>query len=189
MVSRFMQEPHESHWKVAKLILHYIQGTHSYGIHYASDVDIDLVGYTDSDWVSDSLDRKSTSKYCFYLGSGPISWSSKKQSAIALSSTEGEYRGAVNAAIEAIWLQNILPELNITFRKTTVLFCDNQSAIQISRNPVHHRHTKHIEIHMHYIRELIQSRSLTFSTVRHPIRLQTSSPNPSLRASSFIYVL
>ena len=152
-----MQEPHELHWKAAKRILHYVQGTHNYGIHYAAGVDFDLVGYTDSDWAGDSQDHKSTSGYCFSLGSGPVCWSSKKQSAISLSSIEAEYRGAVNATTEAIWLQNILTEFGISFRKPTVIFCDNQSAIQISKNPVHHQRTKHIEIHMHYIRELIHA--------------------------------
>jgi len=155
MVSRFMQEPHELHWKAAKRILHYIQGTHNFGIHYAAGIELDLVGYTDSDWAGDSEDRKSTSGYSFSLGSGPVCWSSKKQSAIALSSTEAEYRGAVNASTEAIWLQNLLTEFGIQIRQPSVIFCDNQSAIQISQNPVHHQWTKHIEVHMHYIRELI----------------------------------
>lgn len=151
MVSRFMQEPHELHWKAAKRILHYIQGTHNYGIQYAAGIDIDLVGYMDSDWAGDSQDRKSTSGYCFSPGSGLVCWSSKKQSAISLSSTKAEYRGTVNATTEAIWLQNILTKFGIPVRKPTIIFCDNQSAIQISRNPVHHQRTKHIEIHMHYI--------------------------------------
>ncbi|XP_057834934.2 secreted RxLR effector protein 161-like [Cryptomeria japonica] len=151
LVSRFMQEPHELHWKAAKRILHYVQGTHSYGIHYTASMNIDLVGHIDLDWASDSQDHESTSGYCFSLGSGLISWSSKKQSAIALSSTEAEYQGAVNASIEAIWLQNILTKFGISFGKPIIIFYDNESAIQISRNLVHHQRTKHIEIHMHYI--------------------------------------
>lgn len=138
MVSRFMQEPHELHWKAAKWILHYIKGTHSYGIHYAAGVDIDLVGHIDLDWAGDCQDRKSTFGYCFSLGSSPVCWSSKKQFAIAFSSTKAEYRGEINATTEAIWIQNILTEFGIPFRKPIVIFCDNRSAIQISRNPVHH---------------------------------------------------
>ncbi|XP_057844974.1 secreted RxLR effector protein 161-like [Cryptomeria japonica] len=91
LVSRFMQEPHELHWKASQRILYCIQDTHNYRIHYAVDMDIDLVGYTDSDWAGDSKDFRSTLGYCFSLGSGSVSWSSKKQSAIALSSTEAEY--------------------------------------------------------------------------------------------------
>jgi hypothetical protein len=107
-VSRYMQEPHELHWKAAKRILRYVQGTITYGIHYAANCSLDLIGFTDSDWAGDSIDRKSTSGYVLSLGSDPICWSSKKQSAIALSSAEAEYRGAVNATIQAIWLQHFL---------------------------------------------------------------------------------
>ena len=99
-----MQEPHELHQKATKQIFHYIQGSHSYGIHYVVGINLDLVCYTDSDWAGDSQDHKSTSSYNFSLGLGPICWSSKKQSAIALSSTGAEYRGAVNATTKAIWL-------------------------------------------------------------------------------------
>jgi hypothetical protein len=98
-VSRFMQEPHELHWKVAKHILRYIQGTITFGIHYAKDSTLDLIGFTDSDWVGDSIDCKSTSGYSLSLGSGPICWSSKKQVVIALSSVEVEYKGVVNITI------------------------------------------------------------------------------------------
>jgi hypothetical protein len=156
IVSRFMTEPHELHWKASKHIMHYIQGTHRYEIHYAVGTSSDLIGYMDFDWVGDLDDHKSTSGYNFHLGSGPICWQSKKQHAIALSSTEVEYRGVVNATTEAIWLQNILTELGITFQKPSIIYCDNQSAIQISKNLVHHQRTKHIEIHMHFLRELIQ---------------------------------
>ncbi|KAH9288713.1 hypothetical protein KI387_032830, partial [Taxus chinensis] len=100
-----MQEPHELHWKAAKWILHYVHGTYVDGIHYHGGVDIDLIRFTDSDWAGDLDHQKFTSGYNFSLGSGPISWSSKKQNAIVISSTEAEYKGVVNAATEAIWLQ------------------------------------------------------------------------------------
>jgi hypothetical protein len=94
-----MQELHELHWKAAKRILRYVQGTITFGIHYVEDSTLDLIGFTDSDWVGDSIDPKSTSGYSLSLGSGPICWSSKKQVAIALSSAEAEYRGVVNITI------------------------------------------------------------------------------------------
>ena len=78
VVSRYMQKPHDLHWKAAKTILQYIQGTRTYGIHYAADSELELVGYTDSDWEGDSIDLKSTSGYVFMLCGGPICWSSKK---------------------------------------------------------------------------------------------------------------
>jgi hypothetical protein len=112
-VSRFMQEPHELHWKVAKRILRYVQGTITFGIHYTADSTLYLIGFIDSDWAGDSIDRKSTSGYSLNLGSGPFCWSSKKQDSIALSSIEAEYRGVVNITIQAMWLQYFLTELGI----------------------------------------------------------------------------
>jgi hypothetical protein len=81
-----MQEPHELHWKAAKRILRYVQGTITFGIHYAADSTLDLIGFTDDDWAGDSIDCKSTSGYSLSLGSGTIYWSSKKQVSISLSS-------------------------------------------------------------------------------------------------------
>jgi hypothetical protein len=89
-VSRFMQEPHELHWKAAKCILRYIQSTITFGIHYIADSTLDLIRFTDSDWAGDSIDRKSTSSYSLSLGYGPICWSRKKQVVISLSSAETE---------------------------------------------------------------------------------------------------
>jgi hypothetical protein len=87
VVSRYMQEPHELHWKVAKCILRYVKETTNYGVNYAFGCTLVLVGYTDSDWVGDAKDRKSTSRYVLNIGSSPICWSSKKQTTISLSST------------------------------------------------------------------------------------------------------
>ena len=92
VASRYMDQPHEIHWKAAKMILNFVQGTRTHGIFYKEKSDLDLIGFTDSDWEGDSIDRNSTSVYVFMLAEGPISWSSKKQSAIALSSTEAEYK-------------------------------------------------------------------------------------------------
>ena len=98
-----MDQPHEIHWKAAKRILHFVKGTRTHGIFYKANSDLELIGFNDSDWAGDSTDRKSTG-YVFILTEGPISWSSKKQSAIALSSIELEYRGVVNAATQCLWL-------------------------------------------------------------------------------------
>ena len=136
VVSRYMQETHELHWKSSKRILQYVQETTSYGIHYASRCTLDLIGYTDSDWVDDAKDHKSTSGYVLSIGFGPICWSSKKQTTISLSSTEAEYRGVVNATTQAIWLQNFLIELGVQFHRPTVIWCDNRSTLKFCRDPV-----------------------------------------------------
>jgi hypothetical protein len=124
-VSRFMQELHELHWKVAKRILRYIHGTITFGIHYGTNSTLDLIGFTDSDWASDSIDRKSTSGYSLSLGSWPICWLSRKHDAISLSSTEAEYIGVVNINIQAMWLQHFITELGIRFHRPIVIWCDN----------------------------------------------------------------
>ena len=94
------------------------------------------------------------------FGGGPICWSSKKQATIALSSAEAEYRGAVNACIQAVWLQGILSEFDLGSTLSTVLFCDNKSSIKISMDTVTKQRTKHVEIHMHYIRELVHDKTI-----------------------------
>eukprot|EP00253_Pinus_taeda_P006194 PITA_06194 len=114
-----------------------------------------LVGFTDSDWTGDPDDRKSTAGYVFTLGSGPITWACKKQDAIYLSSAEAEYRGAVEASKEALWLHQILSEFGFQQQHPTTLWCDNQSAIQLCKDTVLHQRSKHIELHMHFIRKLI----------------------------------
>ena len=124
-----MDQPHEIHWKAAKRILNFVQGTRTHGIFYKAKSDLDLIGFTDSDWEGDSTDRKSTSGYLFMLAEGPISGSSKKQSAIALSSTEAEYRGVVNAATQCLWLQGLLGECGFESEYSTTIYCDNQSTI------------------------------------------------------------
>ena len=104
LVSRFMQQPHESHWQAAKRILRYLQGTLHYGVFYLSITTVSLSGYIDSDWEGDSSNQWSTASYVFQLDSGPISWLSKKVKTLSLPSCEAEYRVAKEAPKEAIWL-------------------------------------------------------------------------------------
>eukprot|EP00253_Pinus_taeda_P015456 PITA_15456 len=160
LVARFMQNPSESHWKAAKRILRYVRGTVQFGIHYSAKAAPLLVGFTDSDWAGDPDDRKSTAGYVFALGSGPITWACKKHAAISLSSAEAEYRGAVEASKEALWLRQILSEFGFEQQHPTTLWCDNQSAIQFCKDPVQHQRSKHIELHMHFIRKLIHDHVL-----------------------------
>ena len=112
-VSRYMQEPHDLHWKDSKCIIRYVKGTMSYGIHYVVGCVLDLIGFTDSEWAGDSTYHKSTSGYNLSLGLGPICWSSKEQSTIALSSAEAKYIGVVNCVIQTLWIQYLLTDLGI----------------------------------------------------------------------------
>ena len=88
VASRHMDQPHEIHWRTTKRILNFVQGTRTHGIFYVAKSDLELVGFIDTDWVGDNTDRKSTLVFLFMLADGPINWSSKKKSPIALSSTE-----------------------------------------------------------------------------------------------------
>ena len=131
IISRLMNEPSKDHLAAAKRILRYIKGTKSYGIMYESEADYKLIGYTDSDWAGSIDDRRSTSGYVFQLGSKSISWSSKKQATVALSSSEAEYVSATSAACEAVWLRRILKDLQQKIEDATTIYCDNMSAVTI----------------------------------------------------------
>jgi len=112
LVSRYMETPKESHWRAAKRILRYIKGTLNLGLCYAYGKTSELVGYSDSDCGGDQDERKSTTSYVFYLESTAFSWTSKKQGVVPLSSCEVEYVAAAFTICEAIWLRNILKELD-----------------------------------------------------------------------------
>ena len=112
------------------------------------------VGYCDSDWASQP-DRHSISGYSFHIGVGAVTWSSKKQTLVALSSTEAEYIAQNHAAREALWLRQFLAEINNVSPKTLLLRSDNTGAIEMARDPKFHARTKHIDIRYHFIREVV----------------------------------
>jgi hypothetical protein len=155
-LSQFMVEPRRAHWTTAKHILRYLRGTIEYGLRYAQGDGVKLVGYTDADWAGNAVDRKSTSGCCFSLGSGVVSWFSRKQKSVALSSAEAEYMAASMAACEAIWLRKLLVALFGQELEPTIIHCDNQSGIKLSENPVFHDRSKHIDIRYHFIRDCVQ---------------------------------
>jgi transposase InsO family protein len=155
VVSRHMQNPTKHHFGTAKRILNYIAGTADYGMWYESTNNFKLVGYSDSDWAGCAEDRKSTSGHMFTLGTGAVSWSSKKQATVALSTTEAEYSAVSSAACQAVWLRRILADFEQEQQQPTVIFCDNQSTIAMTQNPAFHGRTKHIDIRVHFIRDLV----------------------------------
>ncbi|KAL0323926.1 UNVERIFIED_CONTAM: Retrovirus-related Pol polyprotein from transposon TNT 1-94 [Sesamum calycinum] len=153
LLSRFMQSPSQVHYAAAKRILRYLRGTKDFGIWYKSTNDAKLVGYTDSDWAGSVDDMKSTSGYTFSLGSGIFTWASKKQATVAQSSAEAEYIAAAATSNHAIWLRRILEDIGEKQEEPTTIYCDNKSAIAITKNPVQHSRTKHIDIKYHSLRE------------------------------------
>ena len=116
--------------------------------------------HSDSNWVGNPDDRKSTSEYAFNIGSGVISWISKKQPTIYLSSTEVEYKALTGATCEAIWLRNILEDVGTQQKQATRIQCDNQSSIILAHNLFYHARSKHIELQHHFVREKIESQEI-----------------------------
>ena len=127
----------------------------TYGLRYTSSSGVLLSGYSDSDWVGSVVVRKSTSGYCFNMGSTMIPWSSRKQGSIAQSTAEAKYIIASDACKEAVWLRKLISNLFKGNLDSTIIHCDNQSCIKLSENPMFHDRLKHIEMWYHFIRDLV----------------------------------
>jgi len=150
LCARFQSCPKESHLKGAKRILKYLKGTTSMGLWYPSHSLIHLVGYSDFDFECCKLDRKSTSGTYHLLGSSLISWHSKKQTCVALSTVGAEYIAAESCCSQILWIKQQLEDFGLKICKVPLL-CDNTSAINLTKNQVQHLRTKHIEIRHHFI--------------------------------------
>ena len=151
-----MVEPRHVHLIAVKHVLRYLKGTIDYGLRYVADCEFGLVGYMDSDWAGSVTDRKSTSGCCFNLGSTVIAWRNRKQMSVALSTIEAEYIAACSASSEAVWLRKMLSGLFDLEMDVTCIYCDNQSCIKLSKNPVFHDKSKHIEIKYQYIHDMVE---------------------------------
>jgi hypothetical protein len=157
VISRFSSNPTQAHMTAVKRIFRYIQQTIQMGLVFRGSVQ-PLVGYTDSDWAGDQDTRRSTSGYVFNLGSAAISWSSKRQPTVALSTCEAEYVGQKNAAKEAIWLQRFLKQIDPNSDPglgATIIYGDNQGAIALAKNDQFHGRVKHLDIDVHFVREKV----------------------------------
>ena len=152
VVSQFMAAPRSPHYATVLRILRYLKGTIFDGLHFSFHSSLTLQAYLDVDWAGDLTDRRSTTGYCFLQGDSLISWRSKKQTVVARSGTEAEYRALAATTTELIWLRWLLLDLGVDCSIATKLHCDNQSAIQTAHNDVFHERTKHIEIDCHFIR-------------------------------------
>lgn len=156
LICRYMGYPTEYHWRAGKRLLRYLKGTTELGIFYKRGSKMNLNVYTDSDYAGDSDDRRSTSGFAFLLDSLAVTWSSKKQPIVTLSTTEAEYIAAASCACQCIWLRRILKELGHKEENTTVIRCDNMSTIKLSKNAVFHGRSKHINIRFHFLRDLVR---------------------------------
>ncbi|XP_051190268.1 uncharacterized mitochondrial protein AtMg00810-like [Lolium perenne] len=154
-VCLFMHKPTTAHFGLIKRILRYLKGTPHFGLQLFRSSAHDLVAYSDADWAGCPDTRRSTSGFCVFLGDNLISWSSKRQATVSRSSAEAEYRAVTNCVAECCWLRQLLEELRRPPRKSTVVYCDNVSAVYLSSNPVQHQRTKHVEIDLHFVRDKV----------------------------------
>jgi hypothetical protein len=175
-VGRHLQAPGPDHMVAVKRVLRYLKGTRTVGLKFGatgarkheahlrelginlpSSDKVVLFGYTDSDWASDPDKRRSTTGYTFVLEGGSVSWMSKLQPTVALSSAEAEYMAACAATQEAVYLRRLLEGLGFKQEGATLILEDNQGCIALSENPVHHQRTKHIDVRYHFVRERVES--------------------------------
>ena len=163
-LAQFLINPGRAHIEAAHRVLRYVSGTRNRTLNLGGAIP-DLAGFTDSDWGGDCDDRKSISAYVFCLGDAAVSWKTKKQNSVALSSVEAEYMAMCQAAKEAVWLTGLLEDLGIDLEAPPVVYGDNQGALALAQNPVFHPRSKHIDIQYHYTRELVQSQRITIKYI------------------------
>jgi hypothetical protein len=164
MCARFQDDPKEVHLRVMKRIMRYLVYTPRFGLWYPKGSTFDLIGYSDADWVGCKIDRKSTSGTCQFLGRSPVSWASKKQNSVALSTAEAEYIVAGHCCAQLLWMRQTLRVYGYKLSKVTLL-CDIESVIRMADNLVEHSRTKHIDIRYHFLRDHQQRRDIEIAYV------------------------
>nr|CAD1836378.1 unnamed protein product [Ananas comosus var. bracteatus] len=180
---RFQAQPKESHLVAVKRILRYVKGTLNLGLWYPKGTNFNLIGFSDVDFAGCNVDRKSTSGTCQFLGHSLVSWSSKKQNSVALSTAEAEYIAAGCCCAQVLWMKQTLEDFGVHLKQVPIK-CDNTSAINLSRNPIQHSRTKHIEIRHHFIRDHILKRDVTIDFMDTHHQLATFSLNHLVRIDS-----
>jgi len=160
--ARYHAEPKMSHLTQVKRIFKYLKGTSDYGMVYFHSIDSNLAGYCDADWEGSADDRKSTYGGCLFLWNNLISWFSKKQNSMSLSTAKAEYIALGRSCSQLIWMKQMLKEYNVK-QDVMSLYCDNLNTINISKNPIQHSRIKHIDIHHHFIRDLVEDKIVTLN--------------------------
>ncbi|GKD49825.1 hypothetical protein Tco_1278801 [Tanacetum coccineum] len=164
LCARFQEAPKTSHLEAVKRIFRYIKGTSQLGLWYPKGTGVETIVYADSDHAGDYVDRKSTSGVCTFMGCCLTSWFSKKQTALAISIIEAEYVSTGKACQQALWMKQAPVDYDINLDDIPIL-CANKSAIDLSKNPVLHSHTKHIEIRHHFLHDNVQKGNISIEKV------------------------
>ena len=158
-LSRFMHHPCKLHIEAALRVVRYLKNAPCQGLFFSSNSDFRLRAYCDSNWAGCPITGRSTTGYCVFLGPSLVSWRSKRQKIVSISSAEAEYRAMTGACCELTWLRYLIQDLEVLHPEPALLYCDNKVALHIAANPVFHERTRHIEIDCHYIRDKIQDGS------------------------------
>jgi len=166
VVSHDMANSRKVHWKAVKWILRYLRGTTNIGLVYdkGSGVNSHVIGYVDSDYAGDLDKRRSLTGFFFTLSECAISWKATSQSTVALPTTEVEYMVAAEAMKEAIWLRGLVSDMGLQ-QDETVVFCDSQSAIHLTKNQMYHERTKHIDVRYHFLWEAVTQGDITVKKI------------------------
>ena len=164
LCAKYQSQPKETHLKAVKLIIRYVKHTSDYGLFYPKNDSFDSISYYDVDYAGCKSDRKSTSGTCHFLGHSLVSWLSKKQNMVSLSTTEAEYISAALACSQVIYMQQTLKDYGLNISKSPI-YCDNTSAINLSKNTTHHARTKHIDIRHHFLRDNISNEVITLDYI------------------------
>ncbi|GJU86543.1 retrovirus-related pol polyprotein from transposon TNT 1-94 [Tanacetum coccineum] len=186
LCARFQEAPKTSHLEAVKRIFRYIKGTTHLGLWYPKGTGIETVVYADSDHAGDYVDRKSTSGICTFVGCCLTSWFSKKQTALAISTTEAEYVSAGKACQQALWMKQALIDYDVRLDDVPIM-CDNKDAIDLSKNPVQHSRTKHIKIRHHFLRDNVQKGHISIEKVPSVDNIADILTKP-LKRESFNYL-
>ena len=153
IVSQFMHNPQVEHMDAAMKIVRYLKGSPGRGVFFKRNGNLEIQGYIDTDWAGNPNDIRSTFGYFTMVGGNLVTWRSKKQKVVALSSAESEFRGIARGLVEVIWLRKLMAEIGFQQKGAYRLLCDNKAAISISENPVQNDRTKHVEVDKHFIKE------------------------------------
>ncbi|GKA27078.1 retrovirus-related pol polyprotein from transposon TNT 1-94 [Tanacetum coccineum] len=166
LCARFQENPKTTHLEAVKCIFRYIRGTSHLGLWYPKGTGIETVVYADSDHAGDYVDCKSTSGVCTFMRCCLTSWFAKKQTAFAISTTKSEYVSTRKACQQALWMKQALIDYGIHLDDVSIM-CENKGAIDLSKNPVQHSRTKHIEIRHHFLCDK-SKRAISLSRKLHP---------------------
>ncbi|GJZ69487.1 hypothetical protein Tco_0633037 [Tanacetum coccineum] len=186
LCARFQEDPQTTNLEVVKRIFRYIKGTTHLKLWYPKGTGIETIVYADSDHAGDLVDQKSTSSICTFVGCCLTFWFSKKQTALAISTTEAEYVSTGKACQQVLWIKQALIDYDIRLDDVPIM-CNNKGAIDLSKNPVQHSRMKHIEIRHHFIRDNVQKGNISIEKVPSEDNIVDILTKP-LKHKSFNYL-